>query len=89
MYLFIASCIFQQRRVLNHEAIAAGCGKSTLLEILAGRAKEDSNSHLQGVVKYNNKYASEVHLSRLIAYISGQLNKYSLSLLGTYQLVKF
>ncbi|XP_027158635.1 ABC transporter G family member 40-like [Coffea eugenioides] len=53
-----------------------GCGKSTLLEILAGRAKGDKNSHLQGVVMYNDKYASEVHLSRLVAYVSGQLNKH-------------
>ncbi|KAL3515901.1 hypothetical protein ACH5RR_022803 [Cinchona calisaya] len=53
-----------------------GCGKSTLLEILAGRAKGDENSHLEGVVMYNNRYASEVHLSRLIAYINDQLNKH-------------
>ncbi|CDP15212.1 unnamed protein product [Coffea canephora] len=58
-----------------------GCGKSTLLEILAGRARGDKNSHLQGVVMYNDKYASEVHLSRLVAYVSGQLNKYAASLL--------
>ncbi|KAI7996595.1 ABC transporter G family member 31 [Camellia lanceoleosa] len=53
-----------------------GCGKSTLLEILAGRIEETKNSKLQGVVMYNDKDASEIHLSRLIAYISGQLNKH-------------
>ncbi|KAA8545286.1 hypothetical protein F0562_020070 [Nyssa sinensis] len=53
-----------------------GCGKSTLLEILAGRVEENKNSNLQGVVMYNEKDASEIHLSRLIAYISGQLNKH-------------
>ncbi|CAK9181178.1 unnamed protein product [Ilex paraguariensis] len=53
-----------------------GCGKSTLLEILAGRVEETKNSNLQGMVMYNNRYASEIRLSRLIAYISGQLNKH-------------
>ncbi|GMP39864.1 hypothetical protein CsSME_00010542 [Camellia sinensis var. sinensis] len=53
-----------------------GCGKSTLLEILAGRIEETKNSKLQGVVMYNDKDASEIRLSRLIAYISGQLNKH-------------
>ncbi|XP_057493189.1 ABC transporter G family member 31-like [Actinidia eriantha] len=53
-----------------------GCGKSTLLEILAGRIEETKNSNLQGVVMYNDKYASDIRLSRLIAYINGQLNKH-------------
>ncbi|KAJ0078484.1 hypothetical protein Patl1_23940 [Pistacia atlantica] len=54
----------------------AGSGKSTLLEVLAGTAKVTKSSILDGTVKYNDKYASEIHLSRLIAYSSGQLNKH-------------
>ncbi|XP_059654383.1 ABC transporter G family member 39-like [Cornus florida] len=53
-----------------------GCGKSTLLEILAGRVEETKNSDLQGVVMYNDKFATEIRLSRLIAFISGQLDKH-------------
>lgn len=33
------------------------------------------NLILEGAVMYNDKYASEISLSRLIAYINGQLNK--------------
>lgn len=33
------------------------------------------DSMMDGLVMYNDKHASEVRLSRLIAYISGQLNK--------------
>ncbi|GMY21981.1 Brefeldin A resistance protein [Fagus crenata] len=51
-----------------------GSGKSTLLEILAGRANGNKNSILEGVVMYNNKQASDIRLSRFIAYISNQLN---------------
>ncbi|KAK3016996.1 hypothetical protein RJ639_006562 [Escallonia herrerae] len=53
-----------------------GCGKSSLLEIIAGRVQESKNSKLQGSVMYNDKYAPEIRLSRLIAYISGELNKH-------------
>ncbi|OMO86213.1 hypothetical protein CCACVL1_09721 [Corchorus capsularis] len=53
-----------------------GSGKSTLLEVLAGRTKVTHNSILDGTVMYNDKHASEVHLSRLIAYVSCQLNKH-------------
>ncbi|XAR52732.1 Sulfate-transporting ATPase [Bertholletia excelsa] len=53
-----------------------GCGKSTLLEILAGRLEETKNSHVQGAVMYNEKDASQIRLSRLIAYINGQLNRH-------------
>ncbi|GMY22008.1 Brefeldin A resistance protein [Fagus crenata] len=52
----------------------ASSGKSTLLEILAGRANGNKNSILEGVVMYNNKQASDIRLSRFIAYISNQLN---------------
>ncbi|OMP09385.1 hypothetical protein COLO4_05497 [Corchorus olitorius] len=53
-----------------------GSGKSTLLEVLAGRTKVSDNSILDGTVLYNDRHASEVHLSRLIAYVSCQLNKH-------------
>ncbi|KAF9594335.1 hypothetical protein IFM89_030464 [Coptis chinensis] len=53
-----------------------GSGKSTLLEILAGRVQEMKGSVLEGVVKYNNQHASDIRLSRLIAYVGSQLNKH-------------
>ncbi|TVU49709.1 hypothetical protein EJB05_01035, partial [Eragrostis curvula] len=53
-----------------------GSGKSTLLKILAGRADPANNSGLTGTVAYNDKTASEVQKSRLIAYVCGQLNKH-------------
>ncbi|KAK6911685.1 ABC transporter-like, ATP-binding domain [Dillenia turbinata] len=53
-----------------------GSGKSTLLEILAGRVKGTKGADFEGTVKYNEKNASDIHLSRLIAYISGHLNKH-------------
>ncbi|TVU32503.1 hypothetical protein EJB05_24234, partial [Eragrostis curvula] len=53
-----------------------GSGKSTLLKILAGRADPGNNSGLTGTVFYNDKPASEVQKSRLIAYVCGQLNKH-------------
>ncbi|PON98277.1 ABC transporter, G [Trema orientale] len=53
-----------------------GSGKSTLLEILAGRVKASRSSMLQCRVMYNDKNASDICLSRLIAYISGQLNEH-------------
>jgi ABC-type cobalamin/Fe3+-siderophores transport system ATPase subunit len=52
-----------------------GSGKSSLLEVIAGRVKVTKNLILEGAVMYNDKYASEISLSRLIAYINGQLNK--------------
>ncbi|KAG2630033.1 hypothetical protein PVAP13_3KG516603 [Panicum virgatum] len=52
-----------------------GSGKSTLLKILAGRAAPGEDSGLSGMVIYNEKTASEVQNSRLIAYVCGQLNK--------------
>jgi len=33
------------------------------------------NLILEGAVMYNDQYASEISLSRIIAYINGQLNK--------------
>ncbi|CAN6343362.1 unnamed protein product [Urochloa humidicola] len=53
-----------------------GSGKSTLLKILAGRADPGQDSGLSGMVIYNEKTASEVQKSRLIAYVCGQLNKH-------------
>ncbi|XP_077240342.1 pleiotropic drug resistance protein 1-like [Tasmannia lanceolata] len=53
-----------------------GSGKSSLLEILAGRVDRKKDSVVEGVVMYNDKLASEIRLSRLIAYVSGQLNKH-------------
>ncbi|PON69613.1 ABC transporter, G [Parasponia andersonii] len=53
-----------------------GSGKSTLLGILAGRVKASRSSMLQCRVMYNDKNASDICRSRLIAYISGQLNKH-------------
>ncbi|KAJ4836594.1 hypothetical protein Tsubulata_030481, partial [Turnera subulata] len=50
--------------------------QSSLLEILAGRTKMTKNTIFDGMVKYNNKNATEIQLSRLIAYISGQLNRH-------------
>lgn len=52
-----------------------GSGKSSLLEILAGRERGGKGSVMEGVVTYNNLSASEIQLSRLIAYVGGQLNK--------------
>ncbi|KAL6623571.1 hypothetical protein ACP70R_033450 [Stipagrostis hirtigluma subsp. patula] len=53
-----------------------GSGKSTLLKILAGRVDPGKDSGLTGMVVYNDKTASEVQKSRLIAYVCGQLNKH-------------
>ncbi|KAL6324023.1 hypothetical protein AAG906_006294 [Vitis piasezkii] len=53
-----------------------GSGKSSLLQILAGRVEQIEDSVFKGLVMYNDKVASEIHLSRLIAYVSGQLNKH-------------
>ncbi|CAL1407763.1 unnamed protein product [Linum trigynum] len=53
-----------------------GSGKSTLLEVLAGRAIVSKNVNVQGAVTYNDKHASQICLSRLIAYISGQPNQH-------------
>ncbi|CAI0552006.1 unnamed protein product [Linum tenue] len=54
----------------------SGSGKSTLLEVLAGRAIVSKNVNVQGAVTYNDKHASQICLSRLIAYISGQPNQH-------------
>ncbi|KAJ0980557.1 hypothetical protein J5N97_008812 [Dioscorea zingiberensis] len=53
-----------------------GSGKSTLLEILAGRVQGKRDSKLEGYVIYNGRSASEIRRSRLIAYVSSQLNKH-------------
>lgn len=55
--------------------MCTGSGKSSLLGILAGRERGGKGSVLEGIVTYNDKSASEIRLSRLIAYVSGQLNK--------------
>lgn len=52
-----------------------GSGKSSLLEILAGRERGGKGSVMEGVVTYNDLSPSEIQLSRLIAYVGGQLNK--------------
>ncbi|KAL6847372.1 hypothetical protein ACP4OV_023225 [Aristida adscensionis] len=53
-----------------------GSGKTTLLKILAGRVNPGKDSGLTGTVVYNDKTASEVQKSRLIAYVCDQLNKH-------------
>ncbi|WCJ26876.1 ABC transporter G family member 36 [Euphorbia peplus] len=53
-----------------------GSGKSTLLQVLAGRGKTTKSTMMEGAVKYNDKYASEVCVSRLITYIGAELNKH-------------
>ncbi|XP_021692482.2 ABC transporter G family member 37 [Hevea brasiliensis] len=65
-----------------------GSGKSTLLEVLAGRVKMTKDLIMEGMVMYNDKNASEVRLSRLIAYISGQLNKH-IPLLSVRETLEF
>ncbi|MCO5592667.1 hypothetical protein L7F22_046670 [Adiantum nelumboides] len=53
-----------------------GSGKSTLLKVLAGRAVVNKSITLEGMVLYNEKEAREVVLTKLIAYINGQLNRH-------------
>ncbi|ERN03264.1 ABC transporter G family member 36 isoform X1 [Amborella trichopoda] len=53
-----------------------GSGKSSLLQILAGKAGSSKLALLEGAVMYNDKLASEVCLSRLVAFIDGQFNKH-------------
>ncbi|EFJ33605.1 hypothetical protein SELMODRAFT_406260 [Selaginella moellendorffii] len=53
-----------------------GSGKSSLLKVLAGRCESNKTTKLQGIVSYNDRLASEVVLTRLIAYVNGQVNRH-------------
>ncbi|CAM6087925.1 unnamed protein product [Calypogeia fissa] len=53
-----------------------GSGKSSLLKVLAGRAETNKATRLEGTVLFNNRVASEILLTRLIAYVNGQLNQH-------------
>lgn len=44
-------------------------------QVLAGGAMVNKSTTLEGMVLYNEREAKEVVLTRLIAYINGQLNK--------------
>ncbi|XP_058077607.1 ABC transporter G family member 43-like [Magnolia sinica] len=62
--------------------------KSSLLETIAGKVRSGKSSVMEGDVTYNDKSASDIRLSRLIAYVSGQLNKH-IPLLSVRETLEF